>query len=78
MEDNSGAKVIIGNETSDSDGVLVLESSTKAMILPIVEDYKAIKNPSAGMIAFIKHPSDNTKHRLIVFNGQKWAFWEAN
>ena len=78
LEDNSGAKVIIGNETSDSDGVLVLESDTKAMILPIVEDYKAIKNPSAGMIAFLKHPSDNTKHRLIVFNGQKWAFWEAN
>lgn len=78
LADKAGAKVIIGNKDTTTDGVLVLDSTDKAMILPIVDDYKAIKNPSAGMMAFQKHPTDNTKHRLIVFNGQKWAFWEAN
>ena len=78
LADKAGAKVIIGNKDTTTDGVLVLDSNDKAMVLPIVDDYKAIKNPSAGMMAFQKHPTDNTKHRLIVFNGQKWAFWEAN
>lgn len=78
LADKAGAKVIIGNKDTTTDGVLVLDSNDKAMILPIVDDYKAIKNPSAGMMVFLKHPTDNTKHRLIVFNGLKWTFWEAN
>lgn len=77
LSDKAGAKAVIGNKDTTTDGVLVLDSDDKAMVLPIVEDYKAIKNPSAGMMAFLKHPTDNSKHRLIVFNGQKWTFWEA-
>ena len=71
------AKVVIGNPATTTDGVLVLDATDKAMVLPIVDDYKAIINPSPGMMAFIKHPTDNKKHKLIVFNGQKWTFWEA-
>ena len=78
LTDNASAKAIIGSPTSSTEGVLVLESATKAMILPTVSNFTDIKNPSPGMMAFLKHTSDNTKHRLIVFNGQKWAFWEAN
>ena len=78
LTDNASAKAIIGSSTSSTEGVLVLESATKAMILPTVSNFTDIKNPSPGMMAFLKHTSDNTKHRLIVFNGQKWAFWEAN
>ena len=78
LTDNASAKAIIGSSTSSTDGVLVLESANKAMILPTVSNFTDIKNPSPGMMAFLKHTSDNTKHRLIVFNGQKWAFWEAN
>ncbi len=78
LTDNASAKAIIGSPTSSTEGVLVLESANKAMILPTVSNFTDIKNPSPGMMAFLKHTSDNTKHRLIVFNGQKWAFWEAN
>ena len=78
LTDNASAKAIIGSSTSSTEGVLVLESATKAMILPTVSNFTDIKNPSPGMMAFLRHASDNTKHRLIVFNGQKWAFWEAN
>ena len=77
LEDAPNAKVIIGAESSTSDGVLVLESTDKAMVLPIIEDYQAIKNPSPGMIAFYKSTDgDATKHRLIVFNGLTWSFWK--
>lgn len=74
LVDLAGAKVIIGSATSTADGVLVLESANKAMVLPIVDDYKAIKNPSPGMLAFLKGLTAD-EHRLIVFNGQKWTFW---
>jgi len=75
LSDKANAKAIIGSDTSASDGVLVLESATKAMVLPIVEDYNAILNPSPGMMAFLKGATTD-KHRLIVFNGQKWTFWK--
>lgn len=75
LADKAGAKAIIGNSATTTDGVLVLDSNDKAMILPIVTNYNNIKNPSPGMIAFLKGTtSDN--HRLIVFNGQKWTFWK--
>lgn len=77
LEDKAGAKAIIGNKDTTTDGVLVLDSNDKAMVLPITDDFTKIKNPSPGMMAFVKHATDNTKHRLIVFNGQKWTFWEA-
>lgn len=76
LADQPNAKVIIGSQTSSVDGVLVLESADKAMILPTVSNFTDIKNPSPGMMAFLKHATDNTKHRLIVFNGQKWTFWK--
>lgn len=74
LTDNAIAKAIIGSATSTADGILVLESVDKAMVLPIVDDYKAIKNPSPGMLAFLKGLTAD-EHRLIVFNGQKWTFW---
>lgn len=77
LTDQPNAKAIIGNSTTMTEGVLVLDSSDKAMILPIVSDYTNIKNPSAGMMAFLKHPTDSTKYRLIIFNGQKWTFWKS-
>lgn len=74
LADNTNAKAIIGAATSTADGILVLESADKAMVLPIVDDYKAIKNPSPGMLAFLRGLTAD-EHRLIVFNGQKWTFW---
>lgn len=78
LTDKAGAKAVIGNSATATDGVLVLDSSDKAMVLPIVSNYTNIPNPSPGMMAFLKHPTDSAKHRLIVFNGQKWTFWKPN
>lgn len=74
LGNSTSAKVIIGAENSTADGILVLESTDKAMVLPIVEDHNAIKNPSPGMMALLKGLTA-LEHRLIVFNGQKWTFW---
>lgn len=69
------AKAVIGNSSTTTEGVLVLDSPDKAMILPIVDDFTSIKNPSPGMIAFLKGTTAD-KHRLIVFNGAQWTFWK--
>lgn len=75
LTEQASAKVIIGNSATTTDGVLVLESDSKAIVLPIVTDFTAIKNPSPGMMAFLKGATTD-KNRLIVFNGQKWSFWK--
>lgn len=65
------AKAIIGSDTSSADGVLVLESDTKAMILPTVTDITNIVKPSPGMMVYVK----GSKKYLAIFDGNKWAFW---
>ncbi|MFC6269503.1 hypothetical protein [Frigoriflavimonas asaccharolytica] len=69
----STSKAIIGNTTSSADGVLVLESTTKAMVLPIVADVQNIPSPSPGMMVYINKAGAK---RLAVFNGSKWSFWK--
>jgi len=66
------SQVILGEDNTEAEGILVLDDSTKAMVLPIVENYTDIENPSPGMIVFV-----NTNKRLAVFNGSKWAFWKS-
>ena len=68
------AKTIIGAATSTvTDGVLVLESQTKAMVLPQVDNVNKIPNPSPGMMVFVRKEGSE---RLAVFNGSKWSFWK--
>ncbi len=73
---NDEGKAIIGAESSTADGVLVLESLEKAMVLPIVESFTDIKNPAPGMMAFMTPATGSRYYRLIVFNGTKWSFWK--
>ena len=70
----SSSKAIIGARTSAADGVLVLESTTKAMVLPTVADVQFIPKPAAGMMVYVNKTGFK---RLAVFNGSKWSFWEA-
>ena len=65
-------KSIIGATSSSADGVLVLESNTKAMVLPTVTDVQLIPSPSAGMMVYVNKTGVK---RLAVFNGTKWSFW---
>lgn len=70
--EDSNAKTIIGANSSQADGVLVLESQTKALLLPSVESTDAIPSPSPGMIVFINKAGAK---RLAIFNGSKWSYW---
>ena len=67
------AKAIIGANSSLADGVLVLESSNKAMILPTVADVQNILSPSPGMMVYVNKTGAK---RLAVYNGSKWSYWK--
>ncbi|VXC59711.1 conserved hypothetical protein [Chryseobacterium sp. 8AT] len=70
----AGAKTIIGSASTSADGVLVLESSNKALVLPTVEDVQNIISPSPGMMVYVNKAGSK---RLAVFNGTVWSFWKA-
>jgi len=73
VTEDTGAKVIIGADASTADGVLVLESSTKALILPIVSDTNNIPDPAPGMMVYINKAGAK---RLAVYNGAGWTYWK--
>lgn len=71
------SKAIIGDVPNPipanfPDGVLVLNSTTKAMVLPQVAQTSDIPNPSPGMMVYIVKTGSK---RLAVFNGSKWSYW---
>lgn len=70
--EDAGAKTIIGSDTSAADGILTLESSTKAMVLPVVDDVNNIASPSPGMVVYVNKTGAK---RLAFYNGSKWSFW---
>ena len=71
LDDLDTAKVSIGTPTSTS-GILVLEDTNKAMVLPkVASPHLNIVNPSPGMMVY-----DTTSKQLAVFNGAVWSFWK--
>ncbi|MEY8759884.1 hypothetical protein [Chryseobacterium tongliaoense] len=72
MAEGAGEKVIMGAASSTANGVLVLESTTQSMVLPIVEDVRNIPTPSPGMMVYVNKTGAK---RLAVFNGSKWSYW---
>ena len=73
VTENTAAKTIIGNNSSPADGVLVLESATKAMILPIVSKTDDVPDPGPGMMVYINKAGAK---RLAVYNGEGWTYWK--
>lgn len=71
-KENARAKVVIGSNTSAADGILVLESASKAMVLPIVSSYQNIVNPAPGMMVLLNNGGIKI---LAVYNGSQWSFW---
>ncbi len=67
------AKTIIGNNSSSANGVLVLESSTKAMVLPMVNSTDDVSDPAPGMLVYINKTGAK---RLAVYNGGGWTYWK--
>ena len=73
ITETATSKANIGAQTTAADGVLVLESTTKAMVLPTVADVQNIPSPSPGMMVYINKAGAK---RLAIFNGAKWSFWK--
>lgn len=70
LADQPDAKVSVGTPSSVS-GILVLEDSNKAMILPkVASPHLNIISPAAGMMVY-----DTQKKQLAFFNGTVWSFW---
>ncbi|MFN1218132.1 hypothetical protein ACKW6Q_14265 [Chryseobacterium kwangjuense] len=64
------AKTNIGTPSGTA-GILVLEATDKAMILPkVAKPQLNIINPSPGMIVYDTHLK-----LVAVFNGKVWTFW---
>lgn len=64
--------VIIGSASSNANGVLVLESSNKAVILPrIIDPHINVKSPYPGMMCY-----DVSSKSLAVFDGVLWHYWK--
>ena len=69
--ENTLAKSAIGTLTS-TPGILVLEDTNKAMVLPkVASPHLNIINPAPGMIVY-----DTFNKQLAVFNGTVWSFWK--
>lgn len=73
LDDLPDAKVNIGaTNNTNTPGILVLESSSQAMILPkLPSPHLNIINPEPGTIAY-----DTITKQLAVFNGKVWSFWK--
>mgnify|MGYP003601632936 FL=1 len=66
----ANAKFSIGTVTA-TPGILVLEDTNKAMVLPkVASPHLNIINPAPGMMVY-----DTTAKLLAVFNGSVWTFW---
>lgn len=67
-----GQGVIIGDDTSIKDGVLVLESTTRAMVLPkVANPHLTMPGVIAGTIVY-----DTAAAMLAVYDGANWSYWK--
>lgn len=67
-----GGGVILGADSATAQGVLVLESTNKALILPkVANPHLTILSPVHGTICY-----DTASQTIAVFNGKEWAYWK--
>ncbi|MGE8527667.1 hypothetical protein [Chryseobacterium rhizosphaerae] len=65
-------RIIMGASETAAPGVLVLESSDKALILPKVANPNInVKSPYPGMVCY-----DTVSKNMAVFDGLKWSYWK--
>lgn len=70
-EQNTLKGVIIGDNTSAANGVFILESQNRALILPkVIDPVVNVKSPAAGMMCY-----DPIAKLVCFYNGINWAFW---
>lgn len=67
-----GNGVIIGANTTNKPGVLVLESTKKAMVLPqVANPHLTMKGAIAGTVVY-----DTAADMLAVYDGANWSYWK--
>lgn len=68
---STGGGAIIGATSSLASGVLILESSNKALVLPhVANPHSEIKSPTPGMMVY-----DTASKSVAFFNGTNWSYW---
>ncbi len=68
----TGEGVIIGAETSTKPGVLVLESTTQAMVLPqVANPHLNMPGSIAGTMVY-----DTAADMIAVYDGANWSYWK--
>ncbi len=68
----TAGKVIFGATSSPANGILVLESPNKAMILPKISNpHINVQNPYPGMMCY-----DTVSKSMAVFDGTRWNYWK--
>ncbi|MDQ1161807.1 hypothetical protein QE422_002175 [Chryseobacterium sp. SORGH_AS 447] len=68
----SGTGMIIGANISAKPGVLVMESTTKAMVLPkAANPHLNIRGAIAGTMVY-----DTVSSSLAVYDGAQWSYWK--
>jgi len=66
----TGSGIIIGATTSAAQGVLVLESTNQALVLPKIDNaHTTVINPYPGMMCY-----DPTNKVVSIYNGEAWYF----
>ena len=66
-----GEGVIIGANSSTKPGVLVLESSSKALVLPkVANPHLSVLSPIAGTMVY-----DTVSDTLAIYDGREWSYW---
>lgn len=69
---DNAIQTVMGARTTTADGVLVLEASDKALVLPkVASPHLNVKSPYPGMMCY-----DTTKKALAVFDGSVWNYWK--
>lgn len=69
---DNGKQTVIGAHATTADGVVVLESADKALVLPhVANPHLTVKSPYAGMMCY-----DTNRKALAVFDGVVWNYWK--
>ncbi|WAC40916.1 hypothetical protein [Pedobacter sp. SL55] len=69
---DNGKQTVIGARSTTADGVLVLESTDKALVLPKISNpHLNVKSPYPGMMCY-----DTNRKALAVFDGKVWNYWK--
>ncbi|MBE8722088.1 hypothetical protein C4F40_15270 [Sphingobacterium sp. Ka21] len=68
----AGTQTVIGAKSTTVDGVLVLEATDKALVLPkVASPHLNVPGPYPGMMCY-----DTDAKALAVYDGTVWSYWK--